>query len=44
MGAWDRGDRHPTAIAAHWRGLVSPAAVAGQMLRLLAAQADLTMN
>ena len=38
MTAWDRGERNSTAIAAHWRKLVSPVAVAGRMLNLLGLQ------
>jgi glycosyltransferase involved in cell wall biosynthesis len=35
LDAWDRGERDPDAIAAHWRPLVSPVAVARRMLELL---------
>jgi hypothetical protein len=35
MVAWDTHRRDPAAIAAHWRPLVSPAAVAARMLTLL---------
>jgi len=42
MAAWDRGERDPMAIAAHWRELVSPAAVAGRMLNLLGLHASHT--
>ena len=42
MAAWDRGERDPTAIAAHWRELVSPVAVAGRMLNLLGLHASHT--
>ena len=35
MAAWDRGERDPMAIAAHWCELVSPVAVAGRMFNLL---------
>ena len=42
MAAWDRGKRDPMAIAAHWRELVSPVAVAGRMLNLLGLHASHT--
>ena len=32
MGAWDRGDRDPTAIAAHWRPRFDPINVCRSLL------------
>jgi glycosyltransferase involved in cell wall biosynthesis len=36
LDSWGRGERDPTSIAAYWRPLVHPTAVAERMLRLLA--------